>query len=199
MAEPPAKATSALAVKARKEPVRRARQSVGRRPAAENLPDSAKRPAGLEVPPRRLDRLGLAFAAPVRQRSIPWRARLGGERRLCSYRSSHKWSEPLPPLRVKFSNFPCAFLPAFAHNRFHAARAQSRRARSRRKARKEARSQTTWTTGPASGQPVEGIRCRPFFSSSIPKIQSSADRGPERVKSWARVAGKRNRGSRRWR
>ena len=37
------------------------------------------------------------------------------------------------------------------------------------------------------------------FSSSIPKIQSSAGRGLERVRSWARVADTRNRESRRWR
>jgi hypothetical protein len=74
MAESPAKATSALAVKPGQEPVPRARQLVVRRPAAQLRPvqakpepDSAKRLAGLEAPAWRLDQLGLAFAAPARQ------------------------------------------------------------------------------------------------------------------------------------
>jgi hypothetical protein len=74
MAESPAKATSALAVKPRQEPVPRARQLVVSRPAAQLRqvqakpePDSAKRLAGLEAPAWRLDQLGLAFAAPARQ------------------------------------------------------------------------------------------------------------------------------------
>ena len=153
-------------------------QLVARRPVEESRPgqvkpepDPAKRLPGLEPPARRLDRPALVFAAPARQRSIPWRARLGCGRRLCSYRSSRKWSEPLPPPRARFSKARRVFSLAFPRNRFHAARAQSRQARSHRKARKEARSQATWTTGPASGQPDEEIRFRPFqltmFKDSI--------------------------------
>jgi hypothetical protein len=190
MAESPAKATSALAVKPGQEPVPRARQLVVRRPAAQLRPaqatpepDSAKRLVGLEAPARRLDRLALAFAAPIRQRLIPSPARLGCERRLCSYRSRRKWSEPCPPPRVKFSKARHVFSPAFAHNRFHAARDQSRRARSHRKARREARSQATWTTGPASGQPGEGIRCRPFqFVNSKDSIKRGSRTGKSEVR-----------------
>ena len=190
MAESPAKATSVLAVKPGQEPVPRARQLVVRRLAAQLRPaqakpepDSAKRLAGPEAPAWRLDRLGLAFAAQVRQRSIPSPARLGCERRLCSYRSSRKWSEPLPPPRAKFSKARCVFLPAFARNRFHAVRDQSRRARSHRKARKEARFQTTWTTRPASGQPGEEIRCRPFqFVNSKDSIKRGSRTGKSEVR-----------------
>src|SRR5882724_3740575 len=74
MAEPLAKATSALAVKPWQEPVPRARQLIVRRSAAKLRPaqaklepDSAKRLAGLEAPAWRLDPPLLAFAAPVRQ------------------------------------------------------------------------------------------------------------------------------------
>ncbi len=187
MAEPLAKATPALAVKAGQEPVPRARQPAARRPAAELRPaqakpepDSAKRLAGFEAPAWRLDRLGLAFAAPARQLSIPSRARLGCEQLLCSYRSSRKWSEPLPPPRVKFSDSPCVFLPGFVRNRFHAVRDQSQRARSHRKARKEARSQTMWTTASASEQPDEEIRCRPF---QLTRFKDSIRRGSRTGKS----------------
>ena len=188
MAESQAKATSALAVKPGQEPVPRARQLVVRRAAQLRLvkakvePDPAKRLAGLEVPAWRLDRLGLAFAALVRQRSIPSPARLGSERRLCSYRSSRMWSEPSPPPRAKFSKARRVFLPGFARNRFHAAPAQSRRARSRRKARKEARSQTTWTTGLVIEQPGEEIRCRPFqFVNSKDSIKRGSRTGKSEV------------------
>jgi hypothetical protein len=57
IAEPPGKATPALAMKPRQEPVPRAMQLVVRRLAAQLLPeqakpdpDSAKRLAGLEAP-----------------------------------------------------------------------------------------------------------------------------------------------------
>ena len=146
------------AVEATWELVLKAVHSVARRPIAENRPDSVKRLAGLDAPAWRLDRLGRAFAVPGRQRSIPSPARLGSERCPCSYGSSRKCSEPLPPPRVKFSDSPCVFLPGFVRNRFHAARDQSQRARSHRKARKEARSQTMWTTAPASEQPDEEIQ-----------------------------------------
>ena len=68
MAESQAKATSALAVKPGQEPGPRARQLVAQlRPAKAKVePHPAKRLAGLEAPARRLDRLGLAFAALVR-------------------------------------------------------------------------------------------------------------------------------------
>jgi hypothetical protein len=174
MAELQAKATPALAVKPGQEPVPRARQLVGRRLAAQLRPAQAKQRAGLEAPARRLDRLGLAFAAPARQRSTPLPARLGCERSLCSYRSSRNWSEPLPPPRARFSKARRVFLTYFPRNRFPAARDQSQRAQSHRKARKEARSQTTWTTGPVSGQPGEEIQCRPF---QLTKFKDSIRRG----------------------
>ncbi len=168
---------ASLVVKARQEPVPAAMQPVVRRPVAENHPALAKlardspEKRWSAVPARRSDRPGLAFVAPVRRLSISWRAQLGCERHLCSYRSSRKWPEPLPLLRVKFSNYSRVFGRAFLRNRFRAARDQSLRARVHRKARKEARSQTTWTMGPASGQPDEEIRCRPFqltnFKDSI--------------------------------
>jgi hypothetical protein len=153
-------------------------QPVARRPVAEHRPeqakpepDSAKRLLGLEAAARRSDRLAQAFVAPVRRLSISWRAQLGCERHLCSYRSTRKWLEPLLLPRVKFSNYPRVFSPAFLRNRFRAARDQSPRVRLSRKAQKEARSQTTWTTEPASGQPDEEIRCQPFqltnFKDSI--------------------------------
>ena len=170
-------AIASLAVKARQEAVPAAMQPVARRLVAENQPAQAKlardspEKRWSAVPARRSDPPRRAFAAPVRRLSISSRARLGCERRLCFYRSSRKSSEPLPLLRVTFSNYPRVFGPAFLRNRFRAARDQSLRARLHRKARKEARSQTTWTTGPASGQPGEEIRCRPFqltnFKDSI--------------------------------
>ncbi len=162
----------------------KARQRVALRPIAENRPEQARlgRDSQEQLLALRLDQPALAFAAPVRRRSIPWRARLGCERRLCSYRSSRKWSEPLPPPRVKFSNFPCVFLPGSLRNHFHAARAQSRRARSHRKARKEARSQTTWIMAPVSGQPGEEIRCRPFqFVNSKDSIKRGSRTGKSEV------------------
>jgi hypothetical protein len=90
-------AIASLAVKAKQEPVAAAMQPVARRPVAEHRPeqakpepDSAKRLLGLEAAAWRWDRLAQAFVAPVRQLSISWRAQLGCERRLCSYRSSRK-------------------------------------------------------------------------------------------------------------
>ncbi len=168
-----------FAVKARQEPVPKAmQQPVARCPVAEHRPeqakpepDSAKRLLGLEAAAWRWDRPTPAFAAPVRRLSISWRAQLGCERRLCSYRSSRKWSEPLSVPRVKFSNYPRVFSPAFLRNRFRAARDQSLRARLSRKAQKAVRSQTTWTAELASGQPGEETRCQPFqltnFKDSI--------------------------------
>jgi hypothetical protein len=157
-----------LAVKARQEPVPRAMQPAARDLIGENPREQAKRerdsPERLrpEVPAWQSAQPALVFSAPVRRQLIPWRDQLGYERCLCSCRSNRRSRAPLSPHREWCLKFPCAFLPGSLRNRFHAARAQSRRARLRRKARKEARSQTTWTTGLAIEQPVEEIRCQAF-------------------------------------
>jgi hypothetical protein len=51
--------------------------------------DSPER-LGPEVPAQRLAQLALVFSALIPQRSIPWRAELGHEQCLCSYRSSRR-------------------------------------------------------------------------------------------------------------
>jgi len=107
-------------------------------------------------------RLAPVFSAPVQQRSIPSRAQLAHERHPCSCRSNRKWSELWWLRRAQSSKHPHVFLRAFLRNYFHAAPDQLSRARSSRKARKEARSRAMWTKERATGQLLEEIPRRPF-------------------------------------
>jgi hypothetical protein len=116
----------------------------------------------VEVPAWRLDQLVPVFFVPVRLLSIPLRAQSGHGRRPCSCRSSRTWLETWWPHRVSFSKHPRVFSRESLRNRFHAARAQSQRARLLRKARKGARSRAMWTRARANARPGEEIPARPF-------------------------------------
>jgi len=133
------------------------------RPRAE-LPAPQRSPTQpqVEVLAWRLAQPVPVFSAPVRRWSIPSHVQLGHGRRLYSYRSSCTWLEPWWLHRASFSKHPRVFLRASLRNRFHAARAQSLRARLLRKVRKGARSRAMWTTARANGQPGEEIPARPF-------------------------------------
>ena len=115
-----------------------------------------------EVQAWQLVRLALVFAARVAQPLIPWRAQSGYVPRLCFCRSNRKWLEPWRLHRAWFSKFLRVSSLASPRNRFHAARVQSRPARSRRKARKGERFQATWTAARATVQSGEEIPARPF-------------------------------------
>src|SRR5207249_10132923 len=82
--------------------------------------------------------------------------------------------EPWWPHRASFSKHPRVFLRESLRSRFHAAQAQSQRARLLRKARKGARSRAMWIRALASGQPGEEIPARPF---QLVNLRDSNKRG----------------------
>ena len=141
------------------------------------LPAAQQRsPKQLQVEVRawRLDQLVPVFFVPVRLLSIRSRDQSGHGRRPCSCRSSRRWLEPWWPHRASFSKHPRVFLRESLRNRFHAARAQSQRARLLRKARKGARSRAMWIRARANGQPGEEILARPF---QLVNLRDSIKRG----------------------
>jgi hypothetical protein len=157
----PVPTTAATQPVLRTEPVVQRSPAVRRQERLKQQVRSAQRPAP-EVRAWRLARLALVFAARVAQPLIPWRVQLGYVPRLCSCRSNRRWLKPWRLHRAWFSKFPRVSSPASPHNRFHAARVQSRPARSLRKARKGARFRATWTTARANTQPGEEIPAQPF-------------------------------------
>ena len=146
----------------RTDPVVQQRSPAARRQERPNQQERLAERLAPEVRAWQLARPALVFAARVSQPLIPWHAQLGYVRRLCSCRSNRKWSEPWRLHRAWFSKFLRVSSPVSPRNRFHAARVQSRPARSRRKARKGERFQATWTTARANAQSGEEIPARPF-------------------------------------